>query len=55
MCSHLHLNDDDNDGGGGGGGDDGGGGMCGLLTTDHETTIGEWWSEGAFGLDKNSF
>ena len=34
------------DGGGVGGG--GGGGVCGLQTTDHETTVGERWSEGVF-------
>ena len=34
--------------GGGGVGGGGGGGVCGLLTTDHETTVGERWSEGVF-------
>ena len=33
---------------GGGNGDGGGDGVCGLQTTDHETTVGERWSEGVF-------
>ena len=37
--------DGDDGGGGGGDGDDG---VCGLQTTDHETTVGERWSEGVF-------